>query len=137
MNSSNTWAKVAVVPLTLIAGFLLLVFCMGRADTMQEFYTGIVTTWVLLATTCAFTAYVWLQLTTLRKAALWVALFTWLLVGSAYTTMEVSVMRHRQKTAENNVRRSRQMVEPDGAANGSQPIRPETNSTSSAAGSRR
>jgi len=136
MTSANTWAKVAVVPLTIVAGLLLLVFSMGRADTMQEFYTGIVTTWMFLATTCAFTAYAWLRLGASRKTALWAALLVWSLVGSAYTAMEVSVMRYRQKTAENNVRRSRQPVEADGAAKGSKPFSSDTNTTSSAAGSR-
>ncbi len=114
MNNGNTWAKVAVAPLTLTSVLLLFVFSIGRADTMGQFYTGIFTTWAILATTCAFTAYSWFRLIAPRRIARWPTLVVWLLVGSSYTAMEISVMRQRQKTAEDNMRRRQQMVEPAG-----------------------
>ena len=102
MNTRNISTKVFAPLLTLISGFLLWLFSMGRADTMEQFYSGILTTWIFLASVCAFTAYLWFKIFTTNRKALIPAIAVWLAIGTAYTIGQVSVMKHRQKTAEEN-----------------------------------
>lgn len=122
MKKDNKWAKVAVIPLTLLSGLLLLIFSWGRADTIEQVYIGIFNTWLILSTTCAFTTYAWLRLFLSRKHSLWPTLLVGLLVGSAYTTKEIIVMRHRLKTAEEN-RLLREIQVEHGPAGDAVPLR--------------
>lgn len=94
----------ATVLLTLLSGTLLWIFPIGRAGTKFQFYSGILTTWAILATVCSFTVYRWIRLFSTRRKALIPSIVVWLIVGTIYTAMDISVMLKRQRTAEQNIR---------------------------------